>query len=272
MQNKLNNKYILKVIVLIFFFSIIPISLCACINPWLNRQDNLKNVIWQSEENDYGLSISFTVFQHGTNYGYIDYCGEKHEITMLWQDLDFSLCLVSYYGENLSNIYKADTVWYTVGGKYKILKPSKVRLTIFYDNLYNGALVSKDMTLSATKVNTIDYDISLQPGVTWENIEKNISITNYFYTKNFSVGTYNDIKVVTYWLENDRFSMYELVDNIQQDIELACGSYNYSSDDIILNFEKNQIAEDEEIALARTEYVKMDFLNWYPPSDKPLLR
>lgn len=125
-------KYIL-IALIIFLFS--GLSLCACTMPGANRQNDLKNVVWQTDENEYGIDLSFTAFdRNGLLYGTLKYGDGEYDICMSWGKNRFSLHHIGYYG---NNIYPGEGEYFDITGYYTIKVKDGSVLDLEFRSVYS---------------------------------------------------------------------------------------------------------------------------------------
>ena len=126
-------KKLLCFTLIILSFVILP----ACTPSSLFRHLKFKNVIWQSEDNDYGIKLEYLVLQENSNhFGTIEFSDKKYDITVLWGYGGYDIYIVDFYGKIIDNTLH-------FGGGYDITEDDKVILDFSVDYVFDGALVGK---------------------------------------------------------------------------------------------------------------------------------
>ncbi len=224
---------------LIFFLILVLFN--ACTPAWVNKQQELKNVIWKTEDTTENmLTLEFLVLQDNANhFGYIEYNNQRYEISLDWGNSSFDICAVNYYGQR-----QPETT--VVGGGYNILDDTQVELEILYDYLFNGALVDKRITVKATAVDPKNYGAFDRHELRWQNESVGLEFFVYQCYRRFGVGTCNiaeeERAIVFYWRENNRFEIFELIGGVQSETCLLSGTYTDDTENsVTLQFEANEI-------------------------------
>lgn len=232
------------------------LSAVSC--PQNNRQQELKNVKWQSGANDYGVSLQFTVLDfNNLYYGTIQYGDIKKEIAFDWWNTGFHLSEVDLYGRVKQT--------YTSGGVYDIIKDDEVVLDFGADYLFDGALKDKKITVTANAVNPQNYGVRDRNEVCLETEDKNLQLFTYQTMRRFSVGTYGEKNVVSYWLDNEKFEIYELIDGVQQEELLMYGACESNVNILTLDYVTGG-GESGTVTLNSREidYWEIPQETWYP--------
>jgi hypothetical protein len=243
--------------------SIVCLSACTVVNEANNRQQNVKNVVWQSRANDCDIYLEFTVLQENSwHYGFIEYGDEKYEIAVVWGLSHFSLNVVDYYGKEQEFTY--------IGGAYDILGDRCVELEISNDRIYDGQLVGKKIVVDAVDTDGDLYDASLRQEVCWEAADDTMQLYAYQGTRRFCVGSFayggSCYQVVLYYNDNMSFSIYELTDGIQQEEVLASGTYASNGYSMQLSYEIAESGESVTLQLTgrQVNYWEHPQELWYP--------
>ena len=268
MRKGIYNK---KILCILFVILLCAFTLTACTvsMPKNNKQLELENVVWSSEDNSFDVEIELLGLPYSRAiYGYVKYGDEKKEILLSWSDLHFRIDFVDYYGKTLSFINN-NTPQYSQGS-YKIIRDNKVELWFSQDYLFDGKLYDKKIVIAANEINPADYSIGLHHGVCWESGGGNLTLYTHQQMRRFSVGQYKNGEsskdVVIYWLDDNTFSAYELKDGVQEQEELLSGKYDYDGQTLTLNFSKNAICQSDSIEMTAREinYWEHPQEMWYP--------
>lgn len=246
-------------------FGILAISmLSACTPHRINRQNDIKNVIWRSEDNDYGMLLEFVVLQDNAHYyGWLAFEGVEREIAFTWGNGSFDIRPVDYYGRELGEAEYA-------GGGYYIKNDTCVELDFLSDSLFGGKLNDKKIIITANEIDGNSYDASVRQEVCWETTDKSFSIYVFQGCRRFGVGTYThgnvETQFVLYFLEDSQFIIYEIKDGEQTEIILLNGSYHSQGYELILQSGKDNISVDESIEFYGREINIGEYPQeiWYP--------
>lgn len=195
-------------------------SLCAC--HWTNRQRDMVNVVWQTDDNEYGIALTFTVLDHsGDNYGTFKYENKEYDIRMGWEHGKVFIYPIGYYGNNVRSDDKKEI---RLSGTYKIKEKGVVEITfytVYVDFEEFKPLNDKKITVRATDIDPDESDVGDISEVMWQSKDSEWKIYTYFAMRRFSVGTYgvgeNKTDVVVFWLNNNRFKAYKLKDGVPPD-------------------------------------------------------
>ena len=236
--------------------------LCSCTPDWVNQQTQLKNVTWATAESASALHLEFSVLQeNGYHFGTVSFEGTEYDIALNWGNTGFDIALVNYYGEIIEENQDKK-----ISGSYKIVKDKEIELTVHYDSVFNGQIVNEKMTINAT---TMDAAISSMDKheICWSS--ENLDIYVYQCYRRFGVGACRvngeNKQIVFYWLNNNRFEMYGLVNGEQSQTVLATGGYVDGANGLELIFEKNDLLENVTSLLLQEEKITNIPTNyWYP--------
>ena len=83
--------------------------------------------------------------------------------------------------------------------------------------------------------------------------------------RRFSVGTYGEKNVVSYWLDNEKFEIYELIDGVQQEELLMYGACESNVNILTLDYVTGG-GESGTVTLNSREidYWEIPQETWYP--------
>lgn len=251
---------------LLFIFVVLSVCmLMGCtisLKRW-NTQNEKQYVVWQSESNDYGIDLQFFVYEErSSHFGTISFNGETYDIAMVWDDLNFIVSKVNYYG-------KTDD-FVDISGRYAIKDDNTVELEITVDYIYAGALCGKTIVVNAYDMVDTVHDVAVLSEACWEAEDDLLTLYTYQGMRNFSVGIYSDgatkYDIVVYWLPECSFEAYELSDGVQQSAVVMCGTYICGKDTLELTYCTSDGGEGRTLLLtARTVLIQeYPAERWYP--------
>lgn len=239
-------------------------SIAGCSPHNINRQNDIKNVIWRSEDNDYGIALEFVVLQDNAHYyGSLAFEYGEKEVAFTWGNGGFDIRPVDYYGQVL------EEAEYACGG-YDIKNDTCVELEFLSDSLFDGKLNDKKIIIMATEIDGNSYDASVRQEVCWETTDKSFSVYVFQGCRRFGTGTYThgmkETQFVLYFLEDSQFIAYEIKDGEQTQTILLNGSYYSQGNKLILQSHENNISADGSIKLYSREINNREYPQeiWYP--------
>jgi hypothetical protein len=228
-----------------------------------NRQQDLKNVQWLSDDNDYGIDLEFLVLQENSyHYGAISYNDVDYEIELSWADSEFSIKKVTTYGKLVDDTY--------ISGDYIIFEDTIVVLDIKDDSMYDGELAGKNVTVEAYDVSSSNYDATVRHDICWETSDRKVQLYTFSNMRKFCTGTYysdNSKKdVVFYFLSRSTFIIYELESGVQNKNVFAKGTYWSQGTSMILNSTLTDTADTTTLYLTSRciNYWEVPATVWYP--------
>ena len=206
-----------KCILISIFILMLPVfSLGACTWFGINRQRDLVNVVWQTDENEYGIELTFTVFDHnGDEYGTFKYEDKEYDIKMGWADGRVDITHIGYYGNAIR--YPSAGKEFDITGTYKIIEKNVVEISFYnaygdYEELQS--IKDKKITVRATDINSDEYDVSEISNVMWQSKNIEWKLYTFYEMRRFSVGTYGTgeekADIAVFWLANNTFKAYKL--------------------------------------------------------------
>lgn len=285
----------IKFMLISLFIFILPVfSICACTVPGANRQDELENVIWQTDENEYGIELTFTAFdRHNERYGTFKYEDKEYDIHMGWSKGRVNIDHVGYYGNTI--VYNGDGEKFEITGYYEIIEKNVVEIKFY--NAYGDieelkSLKDKKITVRASEIDKDKYDVSDFSNVMWQSKDKAWKIYTYYNMRRFSVGTYGSgeskTEIAVFWLADNKFKVYKLKEKtplpsgISQYVDITridgnafiIGTYTSDSQQLHLTYNVEGETQSRTSILYCGEID--DFLNnsyWFPssPDAAPLL-
>lgn len=207
----------MKYILISLFILILPVfSVCACTWPGANRQDELENVIWETDENEYGIELTFTAFKrHTERYGTFKYEDEEYDIHMGWAKGRVHIYHVGYYGNTIIGVNEGQE--FEITGYYKIIKQNVVEIEFY--NAYGDyeelkTLKDKKITVRASEIDSDEYDVGDFNCIMWQSKNTEWKIDTYGGMRRFSVGTYGTgdekTEIAVFWLADKTFKVYKL--------------------------------------------------------------
>lgn len=257
-------------IVILIFITICSL-LTGCTPYRVNKQQSLYNVVWEDATNTDEIKIEILMLNKMDGcYGYIEYNEEKQDVSLSWGNARFSLIAVNYYGENLVS-ETGDDVFKEIGGSYENKNDGTVYLKISQDNIFNGALVNRDITLKAKTIEDNDYDAYDRTNIFWETDTPLLKFYVYQCYRRFGVGSCivngQEKEIVFYWLPDKRFEIFELTNGEQGKDVCLSGSYSEENMVVTLNLETNKWFEElTTICLkgGEIQYWENPSEYWYP--------
>lgn len=203
------------VLISIFILIVSFCSVCACTVPGANRQDELENVIWQTDENEYGIELTFTAYgRRNERYGTFKYEDKEYDIHMEWAKGRVHIYHIGYYGNTIR--YAEEGKEFEITGYYTIIKQSVVEIK-FYDAYGDfeelKTLKDKEITVRASDVDRNECDVSVINNIMWQSKNTEWKIYTYYGMRRFSVGSYGTgeekTEVAVFWFD-DTFKVYKL--------------------------------------------------------------
>lgn len=285
----------MKYILISLFILILPIfSVCACTVPGANSQDELENVIWQTDENEFGIELTFTAFsRHNERYGTFKYEDKEYDIHMGWAKGKVNIDHIGYYGNTIR--YAEEGKEFEITGYYTIIKQSIVEIK-FYDAYGDfeelKSLKDKKITVRAYDIDPDEYDVSAINDIMWQSKNTEWKIYTYYGMRRFSVGTYGTgeekTEVAIFWFNDNTFKVYKLKEKtplpsgISHYIDLdridgnafMVGTYTNDSKQLQLTYTIEEEAQTRISILYCHEIDNwQDNANWFPssPEAAPLL-
>ena len=280
----MKTKYIL---ICIFIIIVSVCSVCACTVPGGNRQDELENVIWQTDENEYGIELTFTAFgRHSERYGTFKYNDKEYDIHMDWWKGVVHIAHVGYYGNTI--ISDDEGREFEITGSYNIIKQSIVEIK-FYDVYGDGeefkSLKDKTITVRASSINRDEYGVGDINEITWQSENNEWKIYTYYGMRRFSVGVYETEAVKTeiavFWFTDNTFKVYKfkestpLPDDSSRYIDInriegnafIVGTYTNDSKQLNLTYTVEGETQPRNSILYCQEIDDRQYdVNWYPSS------
>lgn len=255
-----------KKIGLIFIFVILFVCmLMGCtvsLKRW-NTQNEKQYVVWQSEKNDDGIVLQFSVYrERSSHFGTVSFNNKTYDIAMVWGDLSFNVSKINYYGKE----YDYDDF----SGTYSIKGGNTVELEIFADNMYGGALCGKTIVVNAYDMEDTVHDVAVLHEVCWAAENDLLTLYTYQGMRNFSVGKYSDgatqYNLVVYWLPEGSFEAYKLSDGVQQSDVVMYGKYICGKDTLELTYRTSDDGAERTLLLTAREILNQEYPNeiWYP--------
>lgn len=255
-----------KKIGLIFIFVILFVCmLMGCtvsLKRW-NTQNEKQYVVWQSESNDDGIVLQFSVYRERSSHvGTVSFNNKTYDIAMVWGDLSFNVSKINYYGKE----YDYDDF----SGTYSIKGGNTVELEIFADNMYGGALCGKTIVVNAYDMEDTVHDVAVLHEVCWEAQNDLLTLYTYQGMRNFSVGKYSDgatqYDLVVYWLSEGSFKAYKLSDGVQQSDVVIYGQYICGKDTLELTYRTSDDGAERTLLLTAREILIQEYPDeiWYP--------
>lgn len=282
-------------ILISLFILMLPVfSVCACTWSGANEQNNLVNVIWQTDENDYGIELTFTVLdQNSARYGTLKYEDKEYDIHMGWAKGKVNIDHIGYYGNIVG--YANEGNAFEITGNYTIIEKNVVGIK--FNNVYGDleelkSLKDKIITVRASDIDKDEYDVSVINNVMWQSNNLNWKIYTYYGMRRFSVGTYGTgegkTEVAVFWLADNTFKVYKLKERtplpsgISHYIDISridgnafmVGTYTNDSKQLHLTY---TIEEETQPRISILYCQEIDGsqnnANWYPssPEAAPLL-
>jgi len=215
----------MKYILISIIMFILPVfSVCACTWPGSNRQNELEYVIWQTDENEYGIELTFTVFaRDGSRYGTFKYENKEYDILMGWSRNKVHIIYIGYYGNYIGYGDGGNDLQIT--GYYEIMAKDVVEIRFY--NVYGDyeelkSLKDKKITVRATAIARDECDVSVIDGIMWQTENNEWKIYTDYGRRRFSVGTYGtgDEKtdIAVFWFaDNKTFKAYKLKERTPSD-------------------------------------------------------
>lgn len=205
----------------------------ACTPQRVNRQTELKNVVWKSEVDNFGFILEFTVLDdNARHFGILDYDDQLIDIAFTWGNGSFDIRAVNYYGQIIGGTDY-------IGGGYSIIDDSSVEIEILIDSIFDGALIDKKITLTATTIDGTSYGAFERHEVCWQTDDKSLSVYVYQGCRRFGIGEYivgeDKYKIVLYLLEDLSFTVYEMDGDNQTEKILLSGTYTSEGYSLTLN-------------------------------------
>lgn len=228
-----------------------------------NTQNEKQYVVWQSEKNDDGIVLQFSVYrERSSHFGTVSFNNETYDIAMVWGDLSFNVSKINYYGKEYA--------YNDFSGRYTIKADNTVELEITRDYIYGGALCGKTIVVNAYDMEDTVHDVAVLHEVCWEAENDLLTLYTYQGMRNFSVGSYSDgstqYNLVVYWLSEGSFEAYELSDGVQQSYVVMYGKYICGKDTLELTYRTSDDGAERTLLLTAREILNQEYPNeiWYP--------
>lgn len=283
-----------KHILISLIILILPVlSICSCTLPGANRQDELVDVLWETDENEYGIELTFTAFEtHTARHGTIKYEDKEYDIHLGWSKGEVYIERIGYYGNVIG--YDGGGARFEITGNYTIIEESLVEIK--FNNVYGDfeelkSLKDKKITVRATNVNRDEYDVSVLNCFKWQSENAEWEIYTYYDMRNFCVGTYgfgeDKIEIAVFWLDGKTFKVYRLkekdpvlsnthhyfdIDRIDGDA-IIVGTYTNDSKQLHLIYTVQGETQPRISVLYSQSISNTAYKLWYPssPDAAPLL-
>lgn len=277
----------IKYIIISLFILILPVfSVCACTWPGANSQDELVDVVWETDENEYGIELTFTAFEtHTARHGTLKYEDKEYDIHLGWSKGEVSIERIGYYGNVIG--YDGGGARFEISGTYDLIEESVVEITFYYvsgDFEELKSLKDKKITVRATNINRDEYDVSVLNCFKWQSENAEWEIYTYYDMRNFSVGTYgfgeDKIEIAVFWLDGKTFKVYRLkeedpvlsnthhyfdVDRIDGDA-IIVGTYTNDSKQLHLIYTVQGETQPRISVLYSQSISNAAYKLWYPSS------
>lgn len=251
---------------LLFIFVVLSVCMlmgCTVSFKRNNTQNEKQYVVWQSESNDDGIVLQFSVYrERSSHFGTVSFNNQTYDIAMNWWDLNFDLSLINFYGKEYQFKY--------LSGRYTIKADNTVELEFTRDYIYGEALCGKTIVVNAYDMEDTVHDVAVLQEVCWETENDLLTLYTYQGMRNFSVGKYSDgatqYDIVVYWLPECSFEAYELLDGVQQSDVVMCGTYICGKDTLKLTYRTNDDGAERTLLLTAREILNQEYPDelWYP--------